>query len=90
MKKFIFTLAVLATVMFALPSQAQIKFGVKGGVNLNKATFSTSDLDSKNYTGFFIGPMVMLQFLLWALALTVPFCIHKKVLMRISLIQAMF
>lgn len=40
------------------PAQAQIKFGVKGGLNLAKADFNKSDLKADNFTGFFIGPMV--------------------------------
>lgn len=60
MKK-LFTLAVVAaTMMFAQPADAQIQFGVKGGVNLSSFSFSNDAdmLDSKNRTGFFIGPTV--------------------------------
>lgn len=56
MRKLFCTIMVVASVMLALPAQAQIKFGVKAGVNLNKASFS-SDAVSKNYTGFYVGPM---------------------------------
>jgi len=45
----------------AMPAKAQIKFGVKGGLNLASASLSDA-WDAKgnadNYTGFFIGPMV--------------------------------
>jgi hypothetical protein len=58
MKKLIGLLLVLAGLTFAMPAQSQIKWGVKGGLNLSQATFSQSDLNSKNRTGFFIGPMV--------------------------------
>lgn len=58
MKKLIGILLVLAGLTFAMPAQSQIKWGVKGGLNLSQATFSQNDLNSKNRTGFFIGPMV--------------------------------
>ena len=39
---------------------AQIHFGVKGGLNLSKASFSnvSENFKKDNFTGFFIGPMV--------------------------------
>lgn len=58
MKKNILSLAVLiAALAFAMPSQAQVKLGIKGGLNVNH--FSTKNLpgniDSDNRTGFFAG-----------------------------------
>lgn len=47
----------MACIMMALPAQAQLKFGLKGGLNISKVTFSASDINSDNRTGFFIGPM---------------------------------
>ena len=43
----------------AMPAQAQIHFGVKGGLNLSKASFSnvSENFKKDNFTGFFIGPM---------------------------------
>lgn len=43
----------------AIPAQAQIHFGVKGGLNLSKANFSDvgDNFKKDNFTGFFIGPM---------------------------------
>jgi opacity protein-like surface antigen len=43
--------------MMATPAQAQLHFGVKGGLNLSKVTFSEADLKGDNKTGWFIGPM---------------------------------
>ena len=57
MKKVLSTLALMACIMMALPAQAQLKFGLKGGLNISKVTFSASDINSDNRTGFFIGPM---------------------------------
>lgn len=58
MKKIIGILMVVAALAMAMPAQAQIKFGVKGGLNLAKADFDRSDFKTSNFTGFFIGPMV--------------------------------
>ena len=60
MKKFI-ALVVLAAVM-TLTAQAQgVKFGVKGGLNITKISFSKDVIDSKNKTGFFVGPSLKLS-----------------------------
>lgn len=56
MKKYFSAMIIIASLMFAMPSQAQIKFGVKGGVNLSKVSFSGGNMSSQNYTGFFFGP----------------------------------
>ena len=58
MKKNIFVLAaIVAAFTFALPSQAQIKFGIKAGLNVN--SFNVKNLpvamDKKNRNGFFAG-----------------------------------
>lgn len=57
MKKIISGLMVAICLGLAIPAQAQIKFGVKGGANLSKIDFDKSDLKSDNMAGFFIGPM---------------------------------
>ncbi|MDR0988869.1 MAG: porin family protein [Prevotellaceae bacterium] len=49
-------LAIFA-LMMAAPAQAQLKFGLKGGVNLSKVDFGDIQANKKNSTGFFIGPM---------------------------------
>ena len=54
MKKF-FTLVVLLATM-TVAAQAQVKFGVKGGLNLTNMKFDNSIVDKSNQTGFFIGP----------------------------------
>lgn len=58
MKKSISILCVVIALAMAMPLQAQIKLGVKGGLNLAKADFDKSDFKTDNFTGFFIGPMV--------------------------------
>jgi len=61
MKKWITLFIVAVCLAMAMPTKAQIKFGVKGGLNLASASLSDA-WDAKgnadNYTGFFIGPMV--------------------------------
>ena len=58
MKKNILSLAVLvAALCFAMPSQAQVKFGVKAGLNVDNINLKDSygTLKAKNRTGFFAG-----------------------------------
>ena len=59
MKKIFSTLLVAVALMVAGTQtvQAQFSWGIKGGLNLQKADFDESDLKSDNFTGFFIGPM---------------------------------
>ena len=50
-----------ASMMMAMPSQAQlVKFGVKGGLNLTKMDMDQG-LDTKNRTGFFFGPTMIID-----------------------------
>ncbi len=62
MKKNIFgLLALIVAFVVATPSQAQIQFGVKAGLNMNKVSLSGESLgqkikdNGKNTTGFFVG-----------------------------------
>lgn len=56
MKKVLNVILLLIVLGVATPVQAQLQWGIRGGVNLAKASFSGSDLKSDNFTGFFIGP----------------------------------
>ena len=56
MKKF-FTLVVLLATM-TVAAQAQVKFGVKGGLNITSMKLSKDIVDKSNQAGFFIGPTV--------------------------------
>jgi len=48
-----------AAVAMSLPSQAQVKFGLKGGLNLTSISASGTLSDNlKNKAGFFVGPTV--------------------------------
>lgn len=57
MKKMISVLMVAICLMMAAPAQAQLHFGVKGGLNISKLSFSKDALKGDNKTGFFVGPM---------------------------------
>ena len=55
----LFTAIFMAVALFtAIPSQAQIKFGVKGGLNVTKMSVSSDVYSADNNNGFFIGPTV--------------------------------
>ena len=59
MKKICILLAsALALIAFALPAQAKIRVGVKGGVNITSVHFDSNLLSSDNITGFNVGPMI--------------------------------
>ena len=59
MKKIFGALMIAVCIGMAMPAQAQLHFGVKGGLNLSKASFSDVKTNFKkdNFTGFFIGSM---------------------------------
>ena len=56
-KRILFSLMFLF-MLLAIPAQAQVRFGVKGGLDIAKLTFSDNLLKSDNKTGWFIGPTV--------------------------------
>lgn len=60
MKKISSIILIAVCMLMAIPTQAQIKLGVKGGVNLLNADFSglSSNFKTENMGGFFVGPMV--------------------------------
>lgn len=60
MKKLMTVLLVATGLLLAAPAQAQLKFGIKAGVSMSKASLSGKDLKEKNYTGYFLGPMAEL------------------------------
>lgn len=43
--------------LISLPAYSQIQFGLKGGLDVSKVSFSSDLWDGDNKTGFFIGPM---------------------------------
>jgi hypothetical protein len=55
-KHVIFTVLVVLISFFS--AEAEIRFGAKAGLNLAKASFNTQTLQSDNFTGFQLGPIV--------------------------------
>lgn len=57
-KKIIAFLCAMAFLAVAIPAQAQLRFGVKGGLNITSVHFDSDMFKSDNVTGFHIGPMI--------------------------------
>lgn len=58
MKK-LFSAAIIAlSLMFSVNANAQLQFGVKGGLNVTQMSFNRDVLNSSNRAGFYIGPTV--------------------------------
>ena len=74
MKKIFGALLIAVCIGMAMPAQAQIHFGVKGGLNLSKASFSNvkENFKKDNFTGFFIGPMAEFNIPIVGLGVDVP------------------
>lgn len=58
MKKFLSIVMLVVATMFATNANAQVKFGLKGGLNVTNMSFDKDVFDASNKTGFFVGPMV--------------------------------
>lgn len=61
MKKIFMLLVMIVTMTAANNASAQIKFGLKGGVNVTDMSLSSSVFDASNRTGFFVGPTIKVQ-----------------------------
>lgn len=58
MKKFLTVVVLFAALMTAVPAKAEVKFGLKGGLNLTSMSLDANAIDKSNQAGFFIGPTV--------------------------------
>lgn len=58
MKKVLSFIVLTVSLFFANPAQAQIKLGVKGGLNVSNLKLDDDMWTADNKVGFFIGPMV--------------------------------
>ena len=58
MKKFLTVVVLFAALMTAVPAKAEVKFGLKGGLNLTSMRLDESVINKSNQAGFFIGPTV--------------------------------
>ena len=63
--------------MFATNANAQIKFGLKGGLDVTNMSLSNDVFDASNKTGFFVGPMVKVTIPIVGLML-LPCTIRRK------------
>ncbi len=57
------------SMLMALPSSAQVKFGLKGGLNVTDMSLTNEVFDASNRAGFFIGPTVKVSLPLTGLAI---------------------
>ncbi len=58
MKKFLTVVVLFAALMTAAPAKAEVKFGLKGGLNLTSMSLDAKAIDKSNQAGFFVGPTV--------------------------------
>ena len=56
MRKIIIIFAIFLTSVFSI--QAGVRIGVKGGLNLAKASFNSDAIKTDNFTGFQVGPIL--------------------------------
>jgi hypothetical protein len=55
MKKLVVVL--MMSLLMISPANAQVRLGIKGGMNLSKLTFDKDVVSSNNRAGFFVGPI---------------------------------
>ena len=58
MKKILTVVVFFAALMTAVPAKAEVKFGLKGGLNLTSMSLDANAISKSNQAGFFIGPTV--------------------------------
>ena len=58
MKKVTGLVLIILMVFIAVPVKSQLKFGVKGGLNISSVHLNSDILKADNVTGFQIGPMI--------------------------------
>ncbi|MGI6243297.1 MAG: porin family protein [Prevotella sp.] len=68
MKKYLSLMLLAVSMMFAQQANAQLKFGIKGGLSVSKLSFDKEVFDSNNRTGWHLGPTVKLSFPIPALS----------------------
>lgn len=60
MKKVLSLLVLAIAMMFAQQANAQVKFGLKGGLNVSNISFNEDVFESSNRSGWFVGPTLKL------------------------------
>ena len=58
MKKILSLVFMVAAMLYATSANAQIKFGLKGGLDVTNMSLNNDVFDASNRAGFFVGPMV--------------------------------
>lgn len=58
MKKVVSLIVLAVMALVAVPVQSQVRFGVKGGLNISSVHFNREIVNDDNVTGFNIGPMI--------------------------------
>lgn len=58
MKKVTGLVLIILMAFIAIPAKSQLKFGVKGGLNISSVHLNSDILKADNVTGFQIGPMI--------------------------------
>ena len=58
MKKILTVVVLFAALMTAVPAKAEVKFGLKGGLNLTSMSLDANAISKSNQAGFFVGPTV--------------------------------
>ena len=61
MKKYVSLIMLAVALMFAQQADAQLQFGVKGGLNVSSISFNQGLFDSSNRSGWFLGPTMKLS-----------------------------
>ena len=59
MKKVTGLVLIILMAFIAVPAKSQLKFGVKGGLNISSVHLNSDILKADNVTGFQIGPMIV-------------------------------
>lgn len=85
MKKIVGFLMVALLALMALPANAQLKFGIKGGVNISSVHFNSDVLKADNVTGFQVGPMIETTLPLVGVGIDVAVLYSQKVWRRLRL-----
>lgn len=78
MKKVLSFIVLAVSVLLANPAQAQIKLGVKGGLNVSNLKLDDDMWTADNKAGFFIGPMVKVTVPVTGLSFDVAALYDKK------------
>lgn len=58
MKKVTGFVLIIMMALIAVPAKSQLKFGIKGGLNISSVHLNSDILKADNVTGFQVGPMI--------------------------------